>query len=336
MARADLPVAVTMGDPAGIGPEIVAKTFADPDFSTPAVVVGDLDLLQRAIGWIGVRLAVRPIDHPGEARPGPGAVEVIAATSLPTDLAVGRIDPRAGQAAYRYVEHATRLALEGAVAAVVTAPLHKEALKAAGIAQPGHTEILAELTGTKDYAMMLFNDEVRVVLATIHLPLSEVAGRIDEVLELKSIRLAADGARHLGIAAPRVAVAGLNPHAGEGGLFGEEEARVIAPAIARARAEGIDASGPWPGDTVFMLARQGRFDIVVAQYHDQGLIPVKYLGIDDGVNATLGLPFVRTSVDHGTAFDIAGTGTARHESLKVAIEKAALMARSRRDEAPLP
>jgi 4-hydroxythreonine-4-phosphate dehydrogenase len=195
---------------------------------------------------------------------------------------------------------------------------------------------LAELTGTKDYVMMLFNCEVRVVLATIHLPLSEVAGRIDEALELKSIRLAADGARHLGIAAPRVAVAGLNPHAGEGGLFGEEEARVIAPAIARARAEGIDASGPWPGDTVFMLARQGRFDIVVAQYHDQGLIPVKYLGIDDGVNATLGLPFVRTSVDHGTAFDIAGTGKARHESLKVAIEKAALMARSRRDEAPLP
>ena len=214
------------------------------------------------------------------------------------------------------------------MAAIATAPLHKEALKAAGIAQPGHTEILAKLTGSWDYAMMLFNDEIRVVLATIHLALSEVAGRIDEALELKTIRLAMRGARQLGIAAPRVAVAGLNPHAGEGGLFGQEEIRAIAPAIARARAEGIDASGPWPGDTVFLRARQGDFDIVVAQYHDQGLIPVKYLGIDDGVNATLGLPFVRTSVDHGTAFDIAGTGKARHTSLKVAIEQAALMARA--------
>ncbi len=336
MARADLPVAVTLGDPAGIGPEIVAKVFADPDFSTPALVIGDVAILERAIGWTGAALTVRPIDHSGEARPGAGFVEVIPATSLPAGLAIGRIDPRAGQAAYRYVEHATRLALEGVVAAVATAPLHKEALKAAGIAQPGHTEILAELTGTTDYAMMLFNDEIRVVLATIHLPLSEVAGRIDEALELTTIRLAAAGAQQLGVAAPRVAVAGLNPHAGEGGLFGEEEARAIAPAIARARAEGIDASGPWPGDTVFMRARRGDFDIVVAQYHDQGLIPVKYLGIDEGVNATLGLPFVRTSVDHGTAFDIAGTGKARHESLKVAIERAALMARARRDEATSP
>ncbi len=328
MARADLPVAVTMGDPAGIGPEIVAKTFADPDFSTPALVIGDVALLERAIGWLGVTLTVRPIERPSEARPGPGLIDVIPATSLPADLPIGRVDPRAGEAAYRYVERAIGLALHGAVSAITTAPLHKEALKAAGIVQPGHTEILAELTGTADYAMMLFNDEIRVVLATIHLPLREVPERIDEALELKTIRLAAEGARCLGIAAPRVAVAGLNPHAGEGGLFGEEETRAIAPAIARARAEGIDASGPWSGDSVFMRARRGDFDIVVAQYHDQGLIPVKYLGIDEGVNATLGLPFVRTSVDHGTAFDIAGTRKARHQSLKVAIEKAALMART--------
>jgi 4-hydroxythreonine-4-phosphate dehydrogenase len=301
MADSDLPVAVTMGDPAGVGPEIVVKTFADPDFSTPAVVVGDVALLERAVELVGARAKVRPIEHPGEAAAGGGTIDVIAASRLPADLPCGKVDARAGQAAFDYVEQATRLAMAGTVAAVATAPLNKEALKAAGIAYPGHTEILADLTGTTDYAMMLFNDEIRVILATIHLALGEVAG------------------------------AGLNPHAGEGGLFGREELDAIAPAIHRARAEGIDASGPWPGDTVFMQARQGLFDIVVAQYHDQGLIPVKYLGIDDGVNTTVGLPFVRTSVDHGTAFDIAGSGRARHTSLKVAIEKAAMMARARLD-----
>jgi 4-hydroxythreonine-4-phosphate dehydrogenase len=331
MADTDLPVAVTMGDPAGVGPEIVVKTFADPDFATPAVVVGDVVLLERAVELVGAPLKVRSIEHPGEAAPGGGAIDVIAASRLPADLAYGKVDARAGRAAFDYVEQATRLAMAGMVAAVATAPLNKEALKAAGITYPGHTEILADLTGTADYAMLLFNDEIRVILATIHLALGEVAGRIDQALELKTIRLADKATRQLGVAAPRVAVAGLNPHAGEGGLFGREELDAIAPAIRLARAEGIDASGPWPGDTVFMQARQGLFDIVVAQYHDQGLIPVKYLGIDDGVNTTVGLPFVRTSVDHGTAFDIAGSGRARHTSLKVAIERAAMMARARRD-----
>jgi 4-hydroxythreonine-4-phosphate dehydrogenase len=187
--------------------------------------------------------------------------------------------------------------------------------------------MLADLTDTADYAMMLFNDELRVILVTIHLALREAIDSLSLERELTTIRLAGAAARRLGIVQPRVAVAGLNPHAGEGGLFGQEDLDIIAPAIEAARAEGIDASGPWPGDTVFMQARQGRFDIVVAQYHDQGLIPVKYLGIDQGVNVTVGLPFIRTSVDHGTAFDIAGRGTANHTSLRIAIEQAAAMTR---------
>ena len=187
------------------------------------------------------------------------------------------------------------------------------------------TEILAERAGTADVAMMLANDELRVVLVTIHVALREVISGITPAAELRAIRLAEAAMLRFGIARPRVAVAGLNPHAGEGGLFGSEEAAVIAPAIAQARAEGIDASGPWPGDTIFMRARRGEFDVVVAQYHDQGLIPVKYLGLDHGVNITLGLPFVRTSVDHGTAFDIAGTGKADQASLRYALRQALAM-----------
>jgi 4-hydroxythreonine-4-phosphate dehydrogenase len=325
MGDADPLVAVTMGDPAGIGPEIVAKTFADPGFRVPAIVVGDAGVLSRTVAALGLPLAVQRIASPAE-RPARGAaVGVLAATELASDLALGVVDARAGAAAYRYVERAVSLALAGEVSAVTTAPLHKEALRAAGVNHPGHTEILAELTNTDDYAMMLCNDELRVLLVTIHLPLKEAIAGLDVAAEIRAIRLAHQGARQLGIERPRVAVAGLNPHAGEGGLFGDEDLAIIAPAVACARADGIDVSGPWPGDTVFMQARQGRFDIVVAQYHDQGLIPVKYLGIERGVNVTVGLPFIRTSVDHGTAFDIAGTGVAEHTSLRVAIELAATM-----------
>ncbi len=316
-----------MGDPAGIGPEICAKLFAASKRLPPCVVVGDAGALFRAAAPLGV--AVLAIDGPEAAS---GAAEVIeliqAGPALPDDLPFGRIDARCGRAAYEAVSLAAGLALDGRVRAMVTAPLHKEALHAANIAHPGHTEILAELVGGADVRMMLFNDEIRVVLATIHVPLSAVPGLLSLPGELRSIRLAADAARRLGVAAPRVAVAGLNPHAGEGGLFGREEIAVIEPAIERARAEGIDASGPWPGDTVFMQARAGRFDVVVAQYHDQGLIPVKYLGLDRGVNVTLGLPFVRTSVDHGTAFDIAGRGVADPSSLIEAVRQAELLAGS--------
>jgi 4-hydroxythreonine-4-phosphate dehydrogenase len=322
-----------MGDPAGIGPEIVVKAFADSALTTPAVVIGDIAMLSRAAGLLDRPNGLRPIElraiaRPEAARPGPGVIDVIAASDLPADLPIGRVDPRAGAAAFAYVERAIALALAGEVRAIATAPLHKESLRAAGLGYPGHTEILAALTGTSDYAMMLFNDDLRVILVTIHMSMREALDKLTVERELKTIRLAARAVRGLGIENPRVAVAGVNPHAGEGGLFGREDLEIVAPAIEQARGEGIDASGPWPGDTVFMQARQGRFDIVVAQYHDQGLIPIKYLGIERGVNMTLGLPFIRTSVDHGTAFDIAGKGLASHASLIVAIEQAAAMSRS--------
>jgi 4-hydroxythreonine-4-phosphate dehydrogenase len=256
-----------------------------------------------------------------------GVVHVVACSVLGDDVALGRVDARAGRAAYDYVVAAIAAALAGKVAAIATAPINKESLKLAGVPYPGHTEMLADHTGTDDYAMMLFNNELRVIMVTVHVSLSQAIAQLSMERELRIIRLADEAARRLGVASPRVAVAGLNPHAGENGLFGLEDLEIIAPAVVRARDEGIDCSGPWPGDTVFMQARQGRFDIVVAQYHDQGLIPVKYLGIDEGVNVTVGLPFVRTSVDHGTAFDIAGMGKADHRSMRVAIEQAAAMAR---------
>jgi 4-hydroxythreonine-4-phosphate dehydrogenase len=328
MGLAERPVAVTMGDPAGIGPEIVLKTIADTEFSLPAAVVGDATILTRDAGRLGLDVEIRTINDMKEAILAPGLVNVLSVSDLPQDLPHGRVDARAGAAAYRYIEKATALALAGSVAAIVTAPINKSSLKAAGVRFPGHTEILAALTQTDDYAMMLCNDELRVILVTIHLALREAIESLTIERELRTIRLAARAVKSFGIKHPRVAVAGLNPHAGEDGLFGHEDFEIIAPAVAEAQSEGIDASGPWPGDAVFRQAREGRFDIVVAQYHDQGLIPVKYLGIDTGVNVTVGLPFVRTSVDHGTAFDIAGAGTADPTSLKVAIEQAVTMAQA--------
>ncbi len=318
------PIALTMGDPAGIGPEIVARLCAEADLPR-LLVIGDEAMMRRAIGITGVRLDVHAIDTVARARFARGSIDLLRVGSLPADLPFGQIDARAGAAAYSYVERAIREALAGTISAIVTAPLNKEAMKAAGIHYPGHTEILADQSGAKSYAMMLANDELRVVLVTIHVPLSEVGRLITVEAELETIRLAHDACRRFGIANPRVAVAGLNPHAGEHGLFGPEEGAVIVPAIAAARSEGIDASGPWAGDTIFMRARRGEFDVVVAQYHDQGLIPVKYLGVEEGVNITIGLPFIRTSVDHGTAFDIAGTGKADHASLRYALRMAMKM-----------
>jgi 4-hydroxythreonine-4-phosphate dehydrogenase len=320
------PIGVTMGDPAGIGPEIVARLFAT---SPPprCLVIGDAGVLRRALASIGARLALRPVATPAEARFTPGGIDVIEVSALPGDLPVGRIDARAGAASFAYVERSITEALAGRLAALVTAPISKAAWHAAGVPFPGHTELLATRAGVREFAMMLANEELRVVLVSIHVPLAEAVRLVTREAELRTIRLAASAARRFGIAQPRVAVAGLNPHAGEDGLFGTEDRDIIAPAVATARAEGIDASGPWPGDTVFARARAGAFDVVVAQYHDQGLIPVKYLGLDQGVNVTLGLPFVRTSPDHGTAFDIAGTGRASAASLRAAVRMAERMAK---------
>jgi 4-hydroxythreonine-4-phosphate dehydrogenase len=322
-----LPIAITMGDPCGIGPEIIAKLYADTSPLPPTLVLGDEVLIKRAIRLLALPLTVKVIDAPENFQFTTGTINIIPLSRLPVDLSFGQLDARAGKAAFDYIRAGIDLALQKRIRAVVTAPINKEALRLADIHYPGHTEILADFSGTKDFAMMLMNDDLRVILVTIHVSLREAIEQLTIERELMTIRLAHRAMTQLGIVQPRVAVAGLNPHAGEHGLFGSEDEEIIKPAIQQAQAEGIEASGPWPGDTVFMHARQGRFDIVVAQYHDQGLIPVKYLGVDEGVNITVGLPFVRTSVDHGTAFDIAGTGKASHASLRVAIEQAALLAK---------
>jgi 4-hydroxythreonine-4-phosphate dehydrogenase len=320
-----LPIAITMGDACGIGPEIIAKLYVDGDSLPPTLVLGDEGVLQRAIRLLRLPIAVRVIDSPEDFQLIPKTVNVISLSRLPEDLPFGQLDARAGKAAYEYVRAGIDFALQRRIRAVVTAPINKEAMRLADIHYPGHTEILADFSGTQDFAMMLMNNDLRVILVTIHVALREALEQVTVERELMTIRLAHRAMTQLGIASPRIAVAGLNPHAGEHGLFGSEDEKIIRPAIQLAQTEGIDVSGPWPGDTVFMHARQGRFDIVVAQYHDQGLIPVKYLGVDEGVNITVGLPFVRTSVDHGTAFDIAGTGKASHASLRVAVEQAALL-----------
>jgi 4-hydroxythreonine-4-phosphate dehydrogenase len=322
-----LPLAITMGDPNGIGPELCVKLFAE-GVSHPAFVIGDIGVLTREIKALGVPLNVRSIHHARECTLTRGTMDVLAASDLPPSLQAGVIDARAGQAAYDYVVKAIDLAKAKEIIGIVTAPLAKESMKQAGIAYPGHTEILADKTGTNDFAMMLANDELRVILVTIHVALKDVAPLITKARVLKTIHLAARACASYGITKPRIAVAGLNPHAGENGMFGHEEIDHIIPAITDARAEGLDASGPYAGDTIFMRARKGEFDIVVAQYHDQGLIPVKYLGIEQGVNVTVGLPFIRTSVDHGTAFDIAGKGIADHSSLRYAFNQALRMVKA--------
>ncbi|MEJ7842805.1 MAG: 4-hydroxythreonine-4-phosphate dehydrogenase PdxA [Rubrobacter sp.] len=321
-------VAVTMGDPAGVGPEIISKTFADPDFHhrNRAFVVGDAGMLRRAAQLLDSPLKVNEIPEPEDAVFETGTVDVLQVGGLPENLPFGELDARAGDAAFRYVERATILASAGRVAAIATAPLNKEAMHLAGHRYPGHTEILADLTDTDDYAMMLVTDELKVIHVSTHVSLKEAIERAQPERELAVIRLAHQSLRKLGVESPRVAVAGLNPHAGENGLFGKEDLERIRPAVKAALDEGIDASGPWAPDTVMMRARQGYFDVVVVQYHDQGHIPIKLMGFDTGVNVTVGLPFFRTSVDHGTAFDIAGTGKADHASLKAALDLARTLA----------
>jgi 4-hydroxythreonine-4-phosphate dehydrogenase len=327
------PIALTMGDASGIGPEIVAKLFRDPA-SAGCFVLGDVAVMRRAAGFVG-GIAVAAIEHPADvAQVPPNCIAVLPVDQLPADLLkapIGHIDARAGAAAAACITDAVRRARTGEIAAIVTAPIHKEALAAAGIGYPGHTEMLQALSAPgatpPPVRMMLANDELSTVLVTIHVSLRRAIDAIDFDAVLETLRIAHRSAARWGQARPRIAVAGLNPHAGEGGLFGDEELRIIAPAIAAARAEGIDASGPYAPDTVFMRARNapghpGEFDLVIAMTHDHGLIPVKYLGVEHGVNVTLGLPFVRTSPDHGTAFDLAGTGRADASSLAAALRMA--------------
>jgi 4-hydroxythreonine-4-phosphate dehydrogenase len=327
-AAAELPLLVTMGDPVGIGPEIIVRAFQRGELQQ-AVVVGDVACVRKVSAGLGVMTA--SIDAPADlgAVP-PGCLPVLAPPGLPVDLAAlpwGHINSRAGAAAARCIEHAVSLVMQGQARGIVTAPIHKEALAAAGVPYPGHTEMLQALATpagqqTQPVRMMLANDELRVVLVSIHLSLRQAIEAVTFDAVLQTLHITQQAATAWQAGPPRIAVAGLNPHAGEGGLFGDEELRVIGPAVQAARAAGIHAQGPFAPDTVFMRARQGEFDVVVAMTHDHGLIPVKYLGVEQGVNVTLGLPFVRTSPDHGTAFDIAGQGRADPASLIAAVRMA--------------
>ncbi|RCW74101.1 4-hydroxythreonine-4-phosphate dehydrogenase PdxA [Pseudorhodoferax soli] len=336
---AKLPIAISMGDAAGIGPEIIAKAFqAEPALLQGCFVVGDIGLMRRALALLsGVPPALAPIAAPQQVGQVPLRCMAVLQPGPDTPaMPYGAVSGVAGRLATDCVEWGARAALRGEVAALVTAPVHKEALSAAGVPYPGHTELLqAEAAAhagrpvaEMPVRMMLANPELRTVLVSIHVSLRAALDAVTFDNVLQTLRIT-----HAALAAvlgrvPRIGVAGLNPHAGEGGLFGREEIDTIAPAMAAARTEGIDAQGPYAPDTVFMRARTGAFDVVVAMYHDQGLIPVKYLGVEQGVNVTLGLPLVRTSPDHGTAFDIAGTGQADARSLIEALRMARQLARA--------
>lgn len=324
-----IPIAISMGDPAGIGPEIITALFQDADVASACFVLGDETVLREAVRSAGAELEIAAADTLSTLALAPGRMSVLRTSRMPALPTMGHVSAAAGHAAYDAICEGISLAKDGRIAALVTAPIHKEALAAAGIAFPGHTEMLAHFSGVQRVGMMLANEALRVVLVTIHMSLLEAIKAADFEAQTRAIDLAHEGAQELGIVAPRIAVAGLNPHAGENGLFGREEREIIGPAIEAARARGLNVTGPHSGDTVFMQARKGRFDVVVAQYHDQGLIPVKYLGVEEGVNITLGLPFVRTSPDHGTAFDIAGQGIADPSSLRVALTYAKRMVAAR-------
>ena len=323
-------IGITMGDPAGVGPEVVMKALAHAASYADArpLVIGDAKRLEQAAAIARLTVGVRSIEEPEQARFEHGTVDCLDVGLVPPDLPFGQLSAVAGEAAYRYIERAVALASKQRIDAICTAPLNKEALNAAGHRYPGHTELLAELTGTREVSLMLMAPKLRVIHVTTHIGLLDAIERIDAGLVERTIQRGRDLLLRAGISEPRIAVCGINPHAGEGGLFGrgEEEAKIV-PAIAACTARGWRVEGPLPADTLFFRALRGDFDLVVAMYHDQGHGPVKAVAFDLGVNVTAGLPVVRTSVDHGTAFDIAGTGKADERSMLEALRQAALLAR---------
>ncbi|WJH33831.1 4-hydroxythreonine-4-phosphate dehydrogenase PdxA [Paenibacillus sp. CC-CFT747] len=326
-------IGITMGDPAGIGPEIVAKALSRPDvyeWCRP-VVFGERRMMERALSLLALPSKIVEAVGPDAALVEPSAnVLALVDIGFPSSPpAFGELSPEAGDAAYRYVKEAVQYGMAGRIDAICTAPLNKEAMHLGGHRYPGHTELLAELMGVTEYAMMLAAPRLRVIHATTHIGLVEAIATLTPARVLRVIRLAHDLLKNGGMDKPRIAVCGINPHAGENGLFGqgEEEAKIV-PAVQEAAAAGIEVTGPYPADTLFYRAVKGDFDVVVAMYHDQGHIPVKVLGLEQGVNISVGMPLVRTSVDHGTAFDIAGTGKADESSLLEAIRQAALLTRT--------
>jgi 4-hydroxythreonine-4-phosphate dehydrogenase len=335
---------ITMGDPAGVGPEITARALARADVRAACrpVVIGDASVMAATLRLLHSPLRLRAVKGVGECAFAPDTLECLDLGNVDAGaLPKGAVSAEAGRAAYAYIETGVRLCRSGEIDAMVTAPVNKEALAAAGVPHSGHTEILAALSGTRDFAMLLMGRELKVIHVTTHVALRRVPDLVTRERVGRVIALAQQTMRFLGVARPRIAVCGLNPHAGEDGLFGDEEKKEIIPAVEAARREGLDVHGPLPADTLFSRARGGEFDIVVAMYHDQGHVPVKTLGFTydeatgtwtglSGVNVTVGLPFLRVSVDHGTAFDRAWKGIANPESMVEALDVAVRMLAARR------
>ena len=317
--------AITMGDPAGIGPEIALKAVLSNGLPRCSVfIIGDADVLEQTKRFLSISPELNEISSIGEIKA--GRVNVLDMKRIfVKDFSIGEVQAMCGRASYAYVVKGIELALKGDIDAIVTNPISKEALKMAGINYPGHTEILADKTGTRNFSMMFASENVHVVHVTTHVSLKNALTMITKEAVLTHTRLLYAALQNLGIRSPRIAISGLNPHAGENGLFGDEEILHIAPAVAQAKREGINASGPYPPDTVFMRAFKGEFDGVVSMLHDHGFVALKTRNFEGGVNITLGLPIVRTSVGHGTAFDIAGKGIASEKSLIAALQAAVTM-----------
>ncbi|MDH3973391.1 MAG: 4-hydroxythreonine-4-phosphate dehydrogenase PdxA [Deltaproteobacteria bacterium] len=330
--QASLPkIGISMGDPAGIGPEIILKALTDEKVLNTCLplVIGDSGVLHEMAKKLDIPFPLTSLDTLSDWQDN-SSPAILSLTSL-QHAVCGEVSKSSGHASGLYIQKAAELALGGEIDGIVTAPINKESFNLGGFDYPGHTEFLAHLTKTENYAMMLMGETLRVVLLTIHCPLMEVAGRLTREDTIRIIRLSHETLKtYFAIENPRIALASLNPHAGEGGLFGEEEEQILIPASRMAREEGIDVTEPLPADTLFFSAVRGKYDIVVCPYHDQGLIPLKLLHFEDGVNVTLGLPIVRTSPDHGTAFDIAGKGLAKPESIKAAIFTALTMIRAKK------
>lgn len=326
-------VGITMGDPAGIGSEVIVKAYPDLRDRARIVVIGDADVMREAVAVCGSDLTVRPLDDVEAVRSGPDTIDVLDLDNV-SDLAFGALREDYGAASLAYIERAIDLAMAGAIDAMATAPINKQATKLAGSDYAGHTGMLAAITDTDRYSMMLIEGDLRVTHVSTHVPLRDACDLVTEDRVLSTIRVTAEALRDLGIGEPRIAVAGLNPHASDGGLLGHEDLEEIRPAVERAVDEGLDVVGPESPDTVYVQAARGDYDCVVSMYHDEGHIPIKMLGFSrggevSGVNMTIGLPIIRTSVDHGTAFDIAGQGVASPKSMVDAVEVAAAVARSR-------
>lgn len=326
-AAADRPIAITMGDPAGVGAEVIVRAAAElPEaIRDQLVVVGSIETLEKAIAVTGVGLKL------GAADAAPSAnllrLDHVQVDGMP--LPFGKLDPVGGEASYRYIARAVELTQAGTTAGIVTAPINKEALNLAGHHFDGHTGMLAHLTGSRSSFMLLASERLKVIHVSTHVSLKDAIGRATPARILETIRVGNAHLKRIGYENPRIAVAGINPHCGENGLFGREDDEQVAPAVEMARAEGIDVVGPISADTLYYRAYSGAFDLVVAQYHDQGHIPIKLVAFDTAVNVSLGLPIDRTSVDHGTAFDLAGTGKAKHVNMLAAIDYARKLAASR-------